>query len=165
VYDGVFLGGRGGGSLFPAWPSSRSMREVLRPRFGGEGDGEGFEGVRMTGWRSGAERGASSSDWFEWLSSPGTALRRVWEVVPPARDSKAAIRDWRAAGMRERRERSAAVSQSNPLLMELYAVAGMSSSPPTSLFTVYIPPRLLPYPYRDRRLVRSRRNCGMPACP
>lgn len=77
--------------------SFRSMRDVFRPRLGGEGEGEGFEGVRTTGGGSlaavAADSGESMSDGDEGSSS---ALSLRCEVAPPARDSKAAIRDWRA---------------------------------------------------------------------
>jgi hypothetical protein len=86
--------------------SSRSINDVFLPKFGGDGDGECFggEGVRTTGgWSAAAvaaESGASMSKEAEGVLvlpwSSFSALSLPCEVAPPARDSKAAIRDWRA---------------------------------------------------------------------
>lgn len=83
--------------------SSRSIRDVFLPRFGGDGDGEGFggEGVRTTGgWSAAAvaaESGASMSNDAEGVLAPSlsssSTLSLSCEVAPPARDSKAAMRD------------------------------------------------------------------------
>ena len=86
--------------------SSKSINDVFLPKLGGDGDGECFggEGVRTTGgWSAAAvaaESGASMSkdaDGVLVLSwSPFSALSLWCEVAPPARDSKAAMREWRA---------------------------------------------------------------------
>ena len=61
--------------------SSKLINDVFRPRFGGDGDGDGLGGVSTTGGCSAAavaaDSGASMSDGEEVWSSSGAVLR--WE--------------------------------------------------------------------------------------
>src|SRR6266576_7059435 len=86
--------------------SLRSIRDVLRPRFGGEGEGEGLDGFLGANWTTGGralavvgEIGVSSKFSLESCDffADGNTVDDG-EEESPARDSKAAIFAWTVAG-------------------------------------------------------------------
>ena len=116
--------------------SLRSMRDVLRPRFGGEGEGEGLDGFLGVNWTTGGralavigEIGVSSKFSLDLFAGKNTV--DDGEAERPARDSKAAIFAWTVAEDIEAAEKgglaglfSAVTTIMSSSTNDLYAVAG-----------------------------------------